>query len=433
MVGIGLAIPWVSLQLPGALVRFLPGVKDPQQQRDITYSIFFLALLFSILLALIIGLCFYLALANTRWEALRSMLPIILALLISSTCLESVRSYFRALRYMVRHSTISIAQYFGELLLVTFTLLETNNIAEGLLALLAIRTILSIIGAFSITRQLGFSWPDFTNARIYLKFSIPLIPNSALYRLFDAGDRYLLAHFLNHAAVGVYFVSYTASSFFTTIISPIHLVLLPALSELWNEGNKEKIGEYIADIIGYTAILSLPFIAFAILIPTELLSMLTSDTYAESARYIPILALGFLAFSLGVPGDHLLVAAGKTHVLFLINGAMVLANLTMNILLIPRIGISGAALSTVAGHLIYALTVLVLARRIVSFSIPWRSLFMATFNTAAMGIILMIAKPHVHLVVSISASSITYIILSLATGVLGKREWNFICQLIDKK
>lgn len=433
MVGIGLAIPWVSLQLPGALVRFLPGVKDPRQQRDITYSIFFLALLFSILLAVIIGFGFYLALANTRWEALRSVLPIILALIVSSTCLESVRAYFRALRSMVRHSTISIAQYFGELLLVAYTLLATNNIAEGLLALLTIRTILSIIGAFSITRQLGFAWPHFTNARIYLKFSIPLIPSSALYRLFDAGDRYLLAHFLNHAAVGVYFVSYTAASFFTTIISPIHLVLLPALAELWNEDNKEKIGEYMADIIGYTAILSLPFMAFAILIPTELLSMLTSEAYAESAHYLPILALGFLAFSIGVPGDHLLVAAGKTHVLFLINGAMVLANLTMNILLIPRIGISGAALSTLAGHLIYALTVLVLARQIVSFAIPWRSLFMASFNTIAMGTILVITKPHLHLVISIAASSITYVILCFATGVLGKREWNFICQLMDKK
>jgi O-antigen/teichoic acid export membrane protein len=433
MVGIGLAIPWVSLQLPGALVRFLPGVKDPKQQREITYSLFFLAITCSIALALIFGFCFYLLLADTRWEPLRPMFPAVLALIVMSTCLESIRAYFRALRYMVHHSSISIAQYFGELMLVAYTLLKTNSLADGLLSLLVIRSALSIIGAFSITRQLGFSWPHFTNTRAYLKFSIPLIPNSALYRLFDAGDRYLLAHFLNHAAVGVYFVSYTAASFFTTIVSPVHLVLLPALAELWNNGDKEKIGEYITDIIRYTTILSLPFIALAILVPTEILAIFTSGAYVESARYIPILALGFFAFSLGVPGDHILVAAGKTHVLFITNSAMVLANLVMNLILIPRIGIAGAALSTLAGHTIYALTMLILAKRIAPFAIPWRHLLIATLNTAALAIALVVAMPYFPLVISIAACGIIYVLLCFFTGVLDKREWNFMCQLIYKK
>jgi O-antigen/teichoic acid export membrane protein len=432
MVGIGLAIPWVSLQLPGALVRFLPGTKELEQQRDITYSIFFLAIACSITLALVFGFCFYLALADTRWAPLRPVLPIVLALIISSTCLESVRTYFRALRYMVRHSAISIAQYFGELMLVTYALLETNNIAEGLLALLAIRSTLSIIGAFTIARQLGFAWPHFTNIRAYLKFSIPLIPNSALYRLFDAGDRYLLAHFLNHAAVGVYFVSYTAASFFTTLVSPIHLVLLPALAELWNDGNKEKIGEYISDIIRYTTILSLPFMVLAILIPAEILTVFTASSYVESAHYIPILALGFLAFSLGVPGDHLLVAAGKTHVLFAINSAMVVTNLAMNVILIPRIGIGGAAFSTLAGHVIYALTVLILANRIISFTIPWRSLMLSLFYAITMGYLLITMKPYLPIIFATILSGMTYLFLCFATNLLGKREWYYLRQIVKK-
>jgi O-antigen/teichoic acid export membrane protein len=432
MVGIGLAIPWVSLQLPGALVRFLPGVKDPKQQREITYSLFFLAITCSIALALIFGFCFYLLLADTRWEPLRPMFPAVLALIVMSTCLESIRAYFRALRYMVHHSTISIAQYFGELMLVAYTLLKTNSLADGLLALLVIRSALSIIGAFSITRQLGFSWPHFTNARAYLKFSIPLIPNSALYRLFDAGDRYLLAHFLNHAAVGVYFVSYTAASFFTTIVSPVHLVLLPALAELWNNGDKDKIGEYISDIIRYTAILSLPFMALAILIPAEILTVLTSSTYVESAQFVPILALGFLAFSLGVPGDHLLVAAGKTHVLFFVNSAMVIANLAMNIILIPRIGISGAALSTLAGHLIYALTVLFLARRIVSFTIPWRSLITSLLNAIVMGYLLVATQSYFPTIFAVLLSGMTYLLLCFITDLLGRREWLYLRQLLNR-
>ena len=213
----------------------------------------------------------------------------------------------------------------------------------------------------------------------------------------------------------------------------MHLVLLPALAELWNNGDKEKIGEYITDIIRYTTILSLPFIALAILVPTEILAIFTSGAYVESARYIPILALGFFAFSLGVPGDHILVAAGKTHVLFITNSAMVLANLVMNLILIPRIGIAGAALSTLAGHTIYALTMLILAKRIAPFAIPWRHLLIATLNTAALAIALVVAMPYFPLVISIAACGIIYVLLCFFTGVLDKREWNFMCQLIYKK
>jgi O-antigen/teichoic acid export membrane protein len=432
MVAVALAIPWVSLQLPGALIRFLPGVEDLRRRRDITYSLLFLALASTVILTLLYTLVFSAALTNTRWSPLQPILPLIAALTLATTALELIRAYFRALRQMVHHSGLGIAQYFSELVLVAYILLESGDIASGLWVLFTVRSALFAVGAGIVTNQLGWTLPTFSGAREFLAFSVPLIPNSALYRLFDAGDRFLIAHFIGHAAVGVYFVSYTAASVFATLASPLHLVLLPAISELWNSGRKDQIAEYLRDTIRYTAILSFPVLTLVVLLPGEILALLTPASYGQSALYLPVLALGFIAFSLGVPADHLLVAAGRTRILFAVNSAMVTGNIVLNLLLIPHIGLWGAALSTLAGHLLYAMTAMIMARRIVPFGLPWRSLSLAVFNAVLMGGLILLLQSHLPLLPIIASGGLAYLILCIATGLIGLREWRYLQQLLGR-
>jgi O-antigen/teichoic acid export membrane protein len=432
MVGVSLAIPWVSLQLPGALVRFLPGVEDLRSRRNITYSILLFALASTLVLSLLSALGISAALADTRWSALLPLLPLIAVLTLATTGLELVRAYFRGLRQMVHHATISIAQYFSELVLVAYILLESGDIAFGLWALLIVRFALFAVGGTTIVNQLGWALPSFSGMREFLAFSVPLIPNSALYRLFDAGDRFLIALYLGHAAVGVYFVSYTAASVFATLSSPLHLVLLPTISELWNRGQKDKIAEYIRDTIRFTAILSFPAMALVVLLSGEILALLTPENYGQSARYLPVLALGFLAFSLGVPADHLLVAAGRTRILFAVNSAMVTGNIALNLLLIPHIGLWGAAFSTLAGHLLYALTAMILAQRILPFGLPWRSLALTAFNAVLMGGLVFVMKSHLPVLLTIACGGLAYLLLCIATGLLGLREWRYLQQLVGR-
>ena len=433
MVSVGLAIPWISLQLPGAIVRFLPGVEEPRDQREIAYALFFLALGSSVLLAVLWGIGGRYALADTPWSPLRPLLPIVVVLAIATTGLESVRSFFRARRLILHHTGVGIAQYFGELVLVGYALWYGSGLSAGLWAMLAIRAILLTIGAAIVIRQLGWHRPSFARWREFLCFSIPLIPNSALYRLFDFSDRYLLAHFLGTAAVGTYFVSYTAASFFATLTAPLHLVLLPTIAEFWNRGDREQIAVYLREAVHYTLIASLPALVTAVLLPTELLALVTPASYNEAAHSLSILALGFFAFSLGVPADHLLVAAGRTRVLFAVNSTMLVGNVVLNILLITRLGIPGAAIATLAGHLIYALATLILARRIIPFAIPWRTIFFAGANAFLMGVLIWSAKPHLHPLLSLAGGALLYFLLSLPTKLLGAREWHYLRGLLAKR
>jgi O-antigen/teichoic acid export membrane protein len=104
----------------------------------------------------------------------------------------------------------------------------------------------------------------------------------------------------------------------------------------------------------------------------------------------------------------------------------------MNVILIPRIGIGGAAFSTLAGHVIYALTVLILANRIISFTIPWRSLMLSLFYAITMGYLLITMKPYLPIIFATILSGMTYLFLCFATNLLGKREWYYLRQIVKK-
>jgi hypothetical protein len=89
-------------------------------------------------------------------------------------------------------------------------------------------------------------------------------------------------------------------------------------------------------------------------------------------------------------------------------------------------------LSTLAGHLIYALTVLFLARRIVSFTIPWRSLITSLLNAIVMGYLLVATQSYFPTIFAVLLSGMTYLLLCFITDLLGRREWLYLRQLLNR-
>ena len=76
-----------------------------------------------------------------------------------------------------------------------------------------------------------------------------------------------------------------------------------------------------------------------------------------------ILMLGLLLRGLAGPAQSLLVVAGRQNLAALIMGCTVLINAGLNVWLIPRMGITGAATATAAAFAFEAVATMVMARR----------------------------------------------------------------------
>ena len=422
-----LLIPWATCGLNSALLRFLPGKADPEI-REGFYSIFFFVLLSSGAFA-----CALWALSGPLGHLgplapLELFGPAIAAVLVSSSLLSLVQSYFRAFRQMLSHSALNLAQNFGELLLIAYLLQHEAPIVTALWALGLTRGLLLAIGLLRIIATMGFARPKFTSLGEYLAYALPQIPNSMFYRLYDSADRFFLYAFIGSAAVGTYAAAYMAGSLFTTLISPIHTVLFPAMAALWNQGKSPEIGAYLTQTIRISALIVFPALAGAAIIAEPLMDLLIRDETGPIAGYYLLLATSFVVFAFGIPCGDLLLTAGQNRRIVALNGGLAVANLVLNLMLVPALGLWGAIASTLACHLSYTALTGYWAGNVVEFSVPWQSIIRALCATLIMALILLavFGTQNNSIALPVVCGSALYMTLLFAFRALTRKDVEFL-------
>lgn len=92
--------------------------------------------------------------------------------------------------------------------------------------------------------------------------------------------------------------------------------------------------------------------------------MVFGEAYRESVTPLAILLVGQGFWSLGAPAGRALLAAGWVEGNFWSSAVAGVLNIGICLLLIPRFGIAGAALSTAGANAVWAVTVTLMARRL---------------------------------------------------------------------
>lgn len=179
--------------------------------------------------------------------------------------------------------------------------------------------------------------------RMMLQFSVILIPNTFMWWIINSSDRIMVAAMLGAAANGIYAVSYKIPS------------MLSVMSEVFNQawfysairehGSGDEI-EYHNHMYN-NMVQTLIFLTAAILLVIKpFMRIYVSEAYYSAWMYTPYLLIGFmflaLATFLATP-----YTVHKNSLGFLMSSMMGAGvNISLNLLLIPRIGVTGAALAT---------------------------------------------------------------------------------------
>jgi len=176
-----------------------------------------------------------------------------------------------------------------------------------------------------------------------LIFSLPLIPNTLMWWIMGVSDRYLITYYLGLSATGLYAVAVKIPS----ILNIVNTIFFQAwqMSAIEEADSKEK-SLFYTKVFNIFSVLMLTATSFIILILKPIMSVLVADSFFESWKYVPFLLLGvvFSSFS-GFLGTNYIAAKKTSGVLktSLVGGVI---NILLNVLLIPIIGINGAAIAT---------------------------------------------------------------------------------------
>lgn len=336
---ITLLLPLFNWQFDRGLFRFLVDCREDEDRQAALISTVFL----SHLAQAAIYLVFY-AIAQ---RYIQSPYKIFLALdVLVNIFLNSMLQVARgkgqnAIYAMASFLSLSLAAVLNVVFLVGFHLGAWGLFSATLLAKVA--TLLYLVFGQKIWRLFRLYTVDRQLYREVLHYSLPLIPNSLSWWIISASDRTVVTHFLSIAANGIYAVANKFPNFFINIYTVFDMAWTETVSLHINDKDRDAfLTETVNQIFMFFSCLCIGIIAcmpFAF-------PFLVNQQFAEAYYQIPILIVAMLFRVIVGLYSAIYIALKKTGAVAKTSTIVAIINLSVNLALIPFVGLYAASLST---------------------------------------------------------------------------------------
>ena len=379
-----------TLQLNTALLRFFPGRKKSGHAADDVASVILLGALIGLLLAGLSTLASpWLARLFLGSEQYASSLSWAFAVLPAGIVLNLLFMYLRASRQIGLYSGLLIAESCGYIVLSLVFLNTGYGIVGVVWALLVVRLLIGGITGLVAFKKLGLQMPTFSCIGLYLRFCLPLLPVGIFVWVNSLSDRYVISFFSGPEATGVYSISYALGSIVGLFFAPISFVLPPAITELWEEDRHSQIKEYLFYGQKYPLLLAFPALIAMTVLNRLFIENLATAQFMANPLLIALTASGIIVMNMSAYVENMVRLAGKTSIFPLYYGICSLFNMVANVVVVPLVGLEGAAAAT---FLTYALLLGLMYSYVRPiFAFEWNMSFVLKGGLAglAMGLVLM--------------------------------------------
>jgi len=199
----------------------------------------------------------------------------------------------------------------------------------------------------------GWSTPQFQVLRPMLRFGLPLVPAGFAMWGLNLMDRLFLVKFHGIAEVGIYSFAYSIGAMVAPLLSRPFRAMYPSLAtSYYRQGRTDEHQRIFNHSAGTVIILTVPAVAGLQLVSQPLMALVAPAEFAVGAQVMAIVMAGYVFTILSnYYATHLgLLYRQYWHTIALM--VAVIANLGLNILLIPPFGLYGAAIATLASFAI---------------------------------------------------------------------------------
>lgn len=178
-----------------------------------------------------------------------------------------------------------------------------------------------------------------------LRFSVPQTLTTMLLYVVLWTDTLLLGRLRAAADVGVYAIVQRLLSPAQTISTASGQMFAPRIAVQDGRGDRETLGLMLKRVTYWNVALSLPVFTGLLLLAHPLLGLFGA-AYTRGATALVILSAGQIFNAATGPLGQMINMSGRPWITFANNGLVAVLNIVGCLLLIPRYGITGAAIST---------------------------------------------------------------------------------------
>lgn len=208
-----------------------------------------------------------------------------------------------------------------------------------------------------------------------IRFGAPLVLTEFSYLLLQYIDRFFIVSYLGSEKLGIYSVGYNIAMYVSeTFVFSISYAITPIYVALYEREGREKTEAFINKCLYYLLMIMIPMVFGYLQVAGDVIRGLASAKYAEAAVFSPIVLVGTLLIGLNTN----ILCAGlylkkKTNTILLIMVSGVVVNVLLNLFLIPKFGLSGAASATLIAGIAVATTTILFSSKFIRLKVDLKS------------------------------------------------------------
>jgi O-antigen/teichoic acid export membrane protein len=376
---ISFASVFTLLGLPSGVTRYISYFRSQNEDAKVKgvliFSLWFVALT-SIILGGVIFLISpqiaELVFHNQEFKTLLRVFAISIPFASLTSILSSSYVGFKEIKYRVYTERI-ILNLLKLGLIVLFGVLGYGVL--GLAFAYTLATVITFLVALYFLEKKLLSlrssiYPEFIKREL-LFFSLPLMASSFVKTVVTRIDIIMIGYFITATDVGIYNVAVPTAQLLTIFTASMSALFLPILSELYAKKRKNDLALVYKTVVKWTFYLNYPLLLMMVFFPTQIINLLFGAEYASGALPLSILSIGLFMGTLFFAPTTLTIMAKKTRIIFSISTVLMVVNILLNLSMIPRFGINGAAAAT-------TITFIFNAVLIIGYS--WRNIGISPFS-----------------------------------------------------
>lgn len=308
-------------------------------------------------------------------------MPIILLLAVMFILMPIEKIFSFAFQGFQRIDFNSLIEFVRMLLVLIFIFIIFRYNASAIAPSLAY-IIAYIIEGFIFAPLFLRTFPQFFKVKAVLTkelakkiflFGLPVMIGLVGSMIITYTDTLVITYFRTLEEVALYQVAMPTAKLLLYFTGAISMVVLPMSSELWARKLKQKLILGVDNLYRYSFVLIIPLALLMVTYPEIIIKVFFGQKYVEAAFTLQILAIAGIIYTICLINSNVLSGIGKPKENAKIILIAAIFNLVFDIILVPYIGINGAAIATLASYVIILIMTGREIKSALNVPMPWLS------------------------------------------------------------
>ncbi len=248
------------------------------------------------------------------------------------------------------------------------------------------------------------------------KIAVPFAIAAVLARLYSYADTMILSKMAGDEALGLYSIAYKVTFAFQFVPLALVAATYPRFSEYFVH-NRDKLAFVFERSVKYLLLIVAPIVIGISLLAPDIITSVFKPAYLPAVPALRILLFGLIFSYISFPIGAFLNACDRQSTQTKIVAGALVANVLLNIILIPRFGIVGSAYAALIGNMLLTIAGYYFIPRITAIHHSYiaKAFVQVAVSGIIMGVFVWYIDNLAHFAVAILGGAVVYPAMLFAT------------------